>query len=58
MKAWKVVKENKGAAGIDDVTIEQIEIQGLTEFLNDIQRELMLGSYRPKDVKRVYIPNR
>ncbi|SET23584.1 group II intron reverse transcriptase/maturase [[Clostridium] polysaccharolyticum] len=55
-RAWKEVKENKGSAGIDGVTFEMIEEYGVESYLLDIQEDLMKGVYRPKPVKRVYIP--
>ena len=55
-RAWKEVKENKGSAGIDDVTFEMIEEYGVESYLLDIQEDLRKGVYRPKPVKRVYIP--
>ena len=55
-RAWKEVKENKGSAGIDDVTFEMIEEYGVESYLLDIQEDLRNGVYRPKPVKRVYIP--
>jgi len=54
--AWKTVKKNKGAGGIDNVTISDIEHQGVAKFLNSIRSELKSGSFRPACVRRVYIP--
>lgn len=53
--AWKLVKKNKGTAGIDDVYIEYIIKSGEKEFLKDIQVELQENKYRLFPVKRVYI---
>lgn len=55
-KAWAKVRANHGAAGIDDKTIEDVERQGVDNFLNEIQLELREGTYRPQAAKRVYIP--
>ena len=55
-RAWKEVRENKGSAGIDGVTFEMIEEYGVEEYLLDIQEDLQNKKYRPKPVKRVYIP--
>ena len=57
-RAWKEVRENKGSAGIDGITFEMIEEYGVEEYLLDIQEDLKNKKYRPKPVKRVYIPKR
>lgn len=55
-RAWKEVRANKGSAGIDSITFEMIEEYGVEEYLLDIQEDLQNKKYRPKPVKRVYIP--
>jgi group II intron reverse transcriptase/maturase len=52
------VARNRGAAGVDDVSIEAIEDQGVETFLVELQEELATGSYRPLPVRRVTIPKR
>ena len=54
-RAWQEVRENGGSAGVDGVTIEDVERQG-AEFLEHIRQDLMGGTYRPQPVLRVYIP--
>lgn len=55
-EAWRKVKANKGACGVDGVSIQQIEAEnGAEEFLKEIQEELQNKSYRPEKVKRVWI---
>jgi RNA-directed DNA polymerase len=49
------VKANKGAAGVDGVTVEAFE-RSLDEELERLSLSLMAGSYRPQAVKRVLIP--
>lgn len=53
--AWRLVRANKGDAGIDGVTIEKAE-QDIEGLLTTLQAELRARRYRPKGVKRVYIP--
>src|SRR6185369_7322219 len=55
-EAWKRVRSNKGAAGVDEVTLRSIEEQGVSRFLEGIQADLEAGQYRPSPVKRRWIP--
>lgn len=55
--AWLRVKENKGSAGIDGITIDKIVNEiGESTFLNDLYKKLKTETYRPNPVKRVWIP--
>jgi RNA-directed DNA polymerase len=56
--AWERVFANKGAPGIDGITIEQIvqSDQGVAGFLEAIQETLRTKVYQPEAVRRVYIP--
>lgn len=56
MEAWKRVKANGGAGGMDKITIADVEGYGVEKFLQEIQQELMEGKYHPKAVRRTYIP--
>jgi RNA-directed DNA polymerase len=55
-RAWREVKANGGAAGIDGVTIKQVEQEGVEGLLAKLAEELRDGVYRPQPVRRVYIP--
>ena len=45
--AYRDAKKNNGAPGIDGVTFEDIEKAGVEAFLEQIQNELVSGTYRP-----------
>ena len=55
-EAWRRVKRNRGAAGIDHVTLAAIEQAGAEAFLADLGARLRAGTYRPVAVRRRYIP--
>jgi len=55
-EAWRRVRSNGGAAGIDGETIQAIEQRGVEAFLTEITAALRAGRYRPSPVKRRYIP--
>jgi group II intron reverse transcriptase/maturase len=54
--AWFNVKRNKGAAGVDGVTLEAVEQYGVERLLSELQDELRAGKYVPPPVLRRYIP--
>jgi RNA-directed DNA polymerase len=56
--AWDQVAANKGAPGVDNVSIEQVRNSdhGISGFLSEIEQSLKARTYRPQAVKRVYIP--
>lgn len=54
-RAWKRVKANKGAAGVDGLDIAQTG-QHLKHAWPTIRQQLMAGTYRPMPVRRVCIP--
>lgn len=53
--AWKRVKANKGAAGVDGLDIEQSQLMLRTKW-PDIRQALLQGTYRPSPVRKVLIP--
>jgi group II intron reverse transcriptase/maturase len=55
-EAWKRVRSNKGAAGVDQRTLAEVEQQGVELFLEELSVELRAGTYRPREVLRRYIP--
>jgi len=55
-EAWRRVKSNKGAAGVDEVDIDEVREYGEARFLGEIEQELRNGSYRVSLVRRVHIP--
>lgn len=57
-ESWKRVRANKGAEGVDDETIEDIEKRGVDEFLSQLQSKLQRETYRVQCIRRVYIPKR
>lgn len=55
-RAWQLVRDNRGSAGVDRITISQIEERGVDAFLTELQAELSEQRYRPRPVRRVQIP--
>jgi len=53
--AWKQVRANAGAAGVDGVTIKQME-ERIEEEIERLHEELVQKKYKPEPVKRVLIP--
>jgi RNA-directed DNA polymerase len=53
--AWKKVRANKGAAGVDNISIEKFEANA-PRYLQELHVTLKQKSYQPKAVKRVFIP--
>jgi RNA-directed DNA polymerase len=54
--AYRLARENNGAPGIDGVTFEATEAQGLEGFLGQLREELVHRTYRPLRVRKVEIP--
>lgn len=55
LKAFKLVKRNKGAPGIDGITIEEYETN-LTTNIKQLKEEALGWTYQPSPVRRVEIP--
>lgn len=54
--AWKVCREKNGAPGVDEVTFDDIEAQGVAEWLGELGQEVREERYKPQPVRRVMIP--
>jgi group II intron reverse transcriptase/maturase len=57
-EAWRRVKANDGASGVDRMSIQAVEKAGVDEFLVALQTELTAKTYQPMPVRRVWIPKR
>ena len=55
-RAWEQVRRNRGAAGIDRVTLADVEEYGVARLLDEVVAELREGRYRPLPARRVFIP--
>ena len=55
-RAWELVRRNRGAAGIDQKTIADVEQHGVSRLLDELAMNLRDGSYRPLPARRVFIP--
>ena len=54
-KAIKAVKQNKGADGIDKMTVEELDSY-FALHRDEIKAQIREGNYKPNPVRRVYIP--
>lgn len=54
--AYALCRANGGSPGVDGVTFEQIESQGMTEWLARLEEDLHDKKYEPDPVRRVMIP--
>jgi RNA-directed DNA polymerase len=52
--AWQRVAANRGAAGIDRISIERFEANA-EYYLAELGQQIRIGSYQPNSVRRVYI---
>jgi RNA-directed DNA polymerase len=55
-EAWERVRANKGAAGVDRITLGAVEVYGVDRMLRELRDDLRAGRYRPAPVRRVDIP--
>ncbi len=54
--AWELVRRNRGAAGIDQQTIDDVERHGVDRLLDELATDLRDGTNRPLAARRVFIP--
>lgn len=55
-EAWKRVRTNRGAAGVDKQTLAEVEAYGVDRMLRELRQDLEAGRYRPAPARRVDIP--
>jgi RNA-directed DNA polymerase len=55
-EAWERVRKNRGAAGVDRVTLVAVEDYGVDRMLRELRCDLRRGVYRPAPARRVEIP--
>jgi RNA-directed DNA polymerase len=55
-RAWEQVRRNRGAAGIDRITLADIERYGVARLLDELAADLKEQRYRPLPARRVFIP--
>ena len=55
-EAWRRVRRNRGAAGIDGETLAHVEQYGVERLVTELASTLRAGTYRPPPVRRQYIP--
>src|SRR6476620_10722815 len=55
-EAWERVRANRGAAGVDRLTLAAVEDYGVDRMLRELRRDLQSGRYRPAPARRVEIP--
>jgi RNA-directed DNA polymerase len=55
-RAWGQVRRNRGAPGIDRITLAAVEEYGADRLLGELAADLKNGSYCPLPARRVFIP--
>jgi len=55
-RAWEGVRRNRGAAGIDRITLADVEGYGIDRLLGELAADLKERRYRPLPARRVFIP--
>lgn len=55
-EAWRRVLINRGSAGVDRITLDEVQEYGVERMLDELARDLRAGTYRPAPARRVEIP--
>src|SRR5918996_2545256 len=55
-QAWVEVRTNRGAPGVDGMSIDDVEAAGVAPFVDDLAAQLRSRTYRPQPLRRVHIP--
>jgi RNA-directed DNA polymerase len=55
-EAWRRVRANRGAAGVDEMTLAAVEDYGVERMLTELASDLKAGTYRPLPARRRWIP--
>ena len=55
-EAWRRVRANRGAAGVDGLTLADVEAYGVERMLDELSRDLRAATYRPAPARRKDIP--
>jgi RNA-directed DNA polymerase len=55
-RAWAGVCANRGAPGVDGMTVDAVAARGVEEFLQELAERLRTHTYRPSPARRVQIP--
>ena len=58
LEAWRMVRRNGGAAGVDGVRVADVEAHGVKRWVGELSRDLREGTYKPSPVRQVLIPKR
>ncbi len=55
-RAWSSVCANRGAPGVDGLSVDAVAASGVEVFLQDLSQRLRTHTYRPSALRRVMIP--
>jgi len=53
-RAWEQVRRNRGASGIDQITLADVEPYGVARLVGELATDLKDGGYRPLPARRVF----